>query len=187
MEIRFLLKDDNNHQYYYLCVPQDQLPSWLIEGAQFIQSQINPEDLTDGGLETEYHITVNFGLLDRNSYFTIRDNIIGSKEWETATCMIGLVNSFRREDKSFDVLKISIISPRLSQIHYNAVAQLHNEDENPLYEAHLTLAYIKKGSCTDLEGVFPLTGASFSINALQWRHTSGYKLPVPIKERSLTA
>lgn len=168
-----------DHQFYFLSVPTEQLPDYLIEGAHYIQSQIPEEALAGDGLETNYHITINYGIQDRDSYFLIRDNIVKSKGWSSIDCFVGLVNSFRGNDDS-DVLKIEIISPKLTQIHYEVVNQIRIQDSHSLYCAHITLAYIKKGYCQDLEGPFPLTGHTFSIDCLQWQHITDYKLPIPL-------
>ena len=172
------------NKYFYVCIPESQFPEKVKRAISIEQAKIPTEDLyveeADTGLELDYHITVMFGLLYDQSFISILSILENYPELSTIDITFGIVSAFRRPDKPYDVLKIEIISPKLKTLHQLIKDFNSNEETFDEYNPHLTLAYINKGTCLELEGPFSLTGKSITIDTVQWDHVSGRKFPIPL-------
>lgn len=137
----------------------------------------NPEDTY--GLEHDPHITLLFGLTNENDYFKARKlfSTISQPKFK-----IGEISSFRREDKPFDVIKLSIISDDFAKINQELL-KFPNENKFDKYIAHMTLGYVKKGCCKDLEGECDWTGTDYVAPKAQWSHVDHYKLDLPFSKK----
>jgi hypothetical protein len=131
------------------------------------------------GLENEYHITVCYGLKNECEYFKLRKLLSEFNEFEIE---FGNVSSFRRDEKPYDVLKVDIISQQLNDLHYLITSNVENEQSFPEYQPHMTLGYIKKGTCIELEKpANGLTGTKLLINKIVFSHADNYYLDLPLK------
>lgn len=129
------------------------------------------------GLETEPHITLLYGLVNEADYFNIRKDVQATGG---INITIGEISSFRRPDKPYDVLKLSIESQDLKNLHYKLAEKYENKQNFPDYKAHLTLAYVQKGTCVELEGPCAWTGTIIPVKCAVFSHKEGYKLPLPL-------
>jgi len=129
------------------------------------------------GVESEPHVTILFGLVNEADYFNIRRDLAATN---TFNITIGNVSSFRNEKMPYDVLMVDIESPELHQIHDSIKQKYENKESFPKYSPHLTISYIKKGTCKELEGSSDWTGSQYTISRAQFSHKEGYKLVLPI-------
>jgi len=136
----------------------------------------NPKE--EYGYESVPHISVLYGISDENSYFLLRDKL---KDFSPFTFKIGNVSSFRRDDKEFDVLMIQIDSPKLVELHNFIKENCKNTYSFPEYKPHMTLAYVKKGKCKELEGPCAWTGSEYTCGFFKFSHKDGYYLDVPLR------
>lgn len=97
--------------------------------------------------ETEQHVTVKYGLTVDQVPDELRQITEAFKPFPV---YIGKVSLFRNPE--FDVVKLDVESPWLRKLNAE-ISAFPNEDKHPEYHPHLTIAYVKKGSCDDLEGV----------------------------------
>jgi 2'-5' RNA ligase len=129
------------------------LPKHLQEKMLELGSQIDKEDLyldeAENGIETEPHITVKYGI-------TIDDSKLAKQ------CLKGqkpgfatLTNSDFFDAEKYDVLKITVKSEDLNEIHNKLNALPHN-DSFMDYKAHATIAYLKKGKGKKYKNKFNL-------------------------------
>lgn len=133
-------------------------------------------DFNDGR-EQKPHITVLYGLVNDSDYFAIRKIC---QAHGPVDLVIGKIKAFRNPDAEHDVLVHEIQSEGLHRLNA-AISQFENENRFPDYKPHMTLAYIKKGTCTELEGqATSLTGQVFTANKISFSHVDGYSLDLPL-------
>lgn len=130
------------------------------------------------GYETNPHITVVMGVTKEEDYFKLRNWL--SKVGKL-TFKIGNISSFRRDEKPYDVIKIEIESPKLNKIHEILKKHFENTDKFPEYKPHITLAYVKKGACKDIEGKCNWTGTEYTADKIIFNHKDKYGLELPLK------
>lgn len=110
-----------------------------------IVTQIDEDDLylekaeNIFGYEVEPHVTIIYGLhndVDRNKV------ISDVKKFKPLVIKLEAVESFESED--YDVLKISV--NKMELLPYRNVLLKHKNTQTfPEYNAHITVAYVKKG------------------------------------------
>jgi hypothetical protein len=116
-----------------------------LEGIEDIHSKIDKKDLyTDDnddsyGIEKETHITIKYGFKEDVSDHEVLDICRKSKFGDIKFNKISLF-----ENDKFDVLKFDIKSKVLNELN-EKISKFPNEDKYPEYNAHSTIAYIKKG------------------------------------------
>jgi len=99
---------------------------------------------------------------------------------ESIAFELGSVSRFECPD--YDVLKAEVISPDAQKLHYALKDKFKNSIQTtyPIYHAHATLAYVKKGSHKELDGHEGLKGEKFSVNSLL------YSLPDKVGRKNLS-
>ena len=141
-------------KYDYGCLSLD-LPK---ETADFLQmwSRTNIPDEAlyveeDGGKgrETESHVTVKYGLHEEEPSLRMRSIVGNTKAFPV---QLGAVSLFTDNPK-YDVVKLGVKSPWLRALNARVRGSLPNTETYPTYQPHCTLAYVRKGSCTHLEGM----------------------------------
>lgn len=129
------------------------LPGMLSE--ELIKEEdIYNDDTDEYGREVTYHITIAHGMDD-----SLREEIIEFVEaFGPVEVALGPISFFRNdeEDIPYDVCKLSVISEDLERLNAE-LREMFEFSTNWAYNPHLTLAYIRKGACTDLEG-FTMSG-----------------------------
>jgi hypothetical protein len=101
----------------------------------------------EGGREMEQHVTVKYGMTTDKVPPEIYDIVHKTQPFPV---YIGAVTLFRNPE--FDVVKCDVESPWLRKLNAQISAAVPNEDEHPDYHPHVTIAYVKKGTCDRLEG-----------------------------------
>ena len=137
---------------------------------QWTRDNVAEESLTEQGIEAEVHVTVLYGF----------DGSVTSKQVgqilaeyskklgrDYLSVQLGEV-SFFKGNKEYDVLKLSVDeSEDLRGLNELLLERLGSKiEQTHPFNAHLTLAYVKPGSCDDLEGVGKFKGDTHSANYL---------------------
>lgn len=130
------------------------------------KSQIKEKELDADGRETEPHITVLYGFHENISHDDIRKALFKFFQAnEPFEITLGKISRFSNDN---DVLKVDIISEGLKKLHY-FLRERFKEDVTisfPDYHPHMTIAYLKKGKCPDLDGSDIFEGISFKVDDL---------------------
>ena len=127
------------------------------------------------GLERTAHVTVLYGVKKENDYFKMRDDL---KEFGSFPFQIGEISRFEQEDN--DVIIIKINSEKLHTLHNLLKEKYENTYKFLEYRPHMTLAYVKKGTCKELEGKCQWTGTIYTCANIKFSHTEGYYLDIPL-------
>lgn len=150
-----------------------------------IQNLIKPEDIFEthpykthapNGLEVEPHVTVLFGLKNEEDIEPIKGYCA---ELPPLNFKIGNISIFSSEDKPYDVLKLEIVCPEMEKLHYWIRSNFENGCTFP-FNGHMTLSYIKKGACKDLEGMCWWSGAEYSADKLLFSHKDSGISNIPL-------
>lgn len=102
---------------------------------------IDPQDLTDDGIETDMHVSIIYGL----------DNEVKTEDVRTALeeisiGQIRITNISLFENPKFDVLKMDVIPSKGLLLMRAMLEALPNEQTFPNFEPHVTIAYLKSGT-----------------------------------------
>lgn len=116
------------------------LPNWAADN-------ISSDCLHEEGIETEPHVTVLYGFnlsFDASKIAEVLPESVGLK--------LGKVSRF--ECPEYDVLKVSVDSGDLEKLNAKLAKVFGNEITKSKhdYHPHLTIAYVKKGACKELDG-----------------------------------
>lgn len=137
--INRLLKEDHKHEFgcamLYFDFPQMEDIHNLIDPNDLYQ---DPED-SSFGLETEPHCTLLFGLHDEVSTEDIKKVL---DKYSFTTCQISEPSLFKND--KYDVLKFEVYEDSLYKINQK-LKRYPNTNSFPDYQAHCTIAYIKRG------------------------------------------
>jgi len=122
-------------------------------------------DNGDMGRELEAHVTVKFGMTEPIPTASVY-NIAHTTQPFPIT--VGKVSLFRNE--KFDVVKCDVESDWLRHLNSQISREVPNEDRHPEYHPHLTVAYVKKGTCDQLEGMDIFEdGAEWMAYGMVWK------------------
>ena len=120
------------------------------------------------GREDEIHITVKYGL------HTINPEDIKSKigKFKQFDVELGEISRFTPAEENYDVVKIAINGEELGILH-KLIGELENSDKHPVYKPHCTIAYVKKGTHSDLSGNLDLSGTKFTVSRITFNSKDG--------------
>lgn len=119
---------------------------------------------TTEGREDETHCTSYYGFDTGFDVERLQDAI---KEFGAAELKLGKVSRFECPD--YDVLKISVTSPDLVEIHKLIDSEFDGDGVTPsqhTYSPHVTISYVLKGACKELDGRTDFVGDSFTVDKL---------------------
>lgn len=142
----------------------------------FSAPQDDPEE--EYGFEITPHVTVLYGIKEDKDYFGIREKLKDFGEFEFE---IGEVSGFRNDKNPYDVLIIKINSKPLEDLHKLLKENFENNYKFPEYKPHMTLAYVKKGACKELEGRCFWTDKKYICPKIQFSHIDKFFLEIPLK------
>lgn len=129
-------------------------------------------DVEEGGRETEYHITVLYGL-DTVRVSDILDYIEDDIQ-HPITVTLGKITRF--EQDGYDVIKIDIKNAdKLQKMWKKLRTNLENDNKYSNYEPHCTLAYITKGSCPFIDDDDTFDGIEVELNTLKFSPSGDLK------------
>lgn len=167
------IKNFYNLPVYTYSSTHFNLPNWLTnELFKFSLKNIQEQYLYFSKQElypreTEFHITVLYGIYDvlSNNIEKIIKSYFLDHEINVT---LGKVSKF--ESENYDVLKINVIDNNndLEEMFEIFSENLNNANKFPLYNPHITLAYIEKNSCDDLIGNDYFDGLEISLNSLKF-------------------
>lgn len=152
---KFSKSTEHHYSWVFINLPKD-----ICKKMDIFSQQIDEEDLFTGegnnGREDNFHITVKYGLLTEDAKDP-RECIKGLKGGKA---YLGSSSIF--ETEKYDVVKITVESDALENIH-NELNKLPHEDKYMEYQAHATIAYVKKGCGKKYNKKFKLN-KNFSFN-----------------------
>lgn len=137
------------------------LPLWekdAVNVIEWAQEHIPQEVLADDGFEREPHVTGLYGFDQRVDPTAVCDALVG---FGKVAFRLGKVSRF--ESEKHDVLKVDVEGEslhRLNQFLRDTFEDLV-EVTYPDYHPHLTLAYVQKGACKELDGNCHFDGMVF--------------------------
>ena len=128
-------------------VPQKES---MLEFIKKIPNECVYEEVGENyGKETNPHVTVMYGLspIEEN-----RVKELLNKVPKKIVAELGKISKFSNADTPYDVLKIEVKSPHLNKIHEMIRKNFDNNYKWSEYNPHVTLAYVKKGTCNEYVG-----------------------------------
>lgn len=179
-EIQTLTKKASE-EYEFSCT-MAYLPKDLAERAVKLALQIgdcclhDPKDEDHGyGRELEPHITVKFGTHTDNPD-DIKD-ALGSMG--PIRAKFGRVSRFE-DNEDYDVLKVDVVSDDLAEANKRIGKGCECTDSYPNYQPHLTVAYVKKGEASHMDGSKELDGIEAVFDELTFCDTVGNRHIIPL-------
>jgi len=134
-----------------------------------------PEDYIHGR-EEEPHVTVLYGI--HSQLPTEVAKIISNG----LSFEIKLKNvSIFTNNAMFDVVKIEAISPSLNYFNSLLKNNINNTQHFNNYQPHVTVAYIKKGRCSDLCGCTDFKDVKWNVNTVIFSSKNGDRTPIRLK------
>ena len=154
---------------------QIEAPKELADRVLKFSEGIPEEDLyieeDDYGRETDIHVTIKYGLVTDSPtavHTALED--FGKKEIEVK---LGETSLFEASgDTKFDVLKISVESAELNELH-ELFSKLENGDKHPVYKPHMTVAYVKAGMGKKYAGNKDFDGETFTVTSFWFKGKTG--------------
>lgn len=128
------------------------------------------------------HITIATGL-NRYNLFKIMDEL--ETHVSPFYVTLGNIKRFSRTDREYDVLYIDVKSPECEEIYgwirenFNANKNAGKDQLNP----HITLSYIIRGKCKELEGKCNLTGSKILIKNLEFKDINNHSYIIKLGSR----
>lgn len=121
-----------------------------------------PEDaLAEDGVEDTPHVTVQFGLHD-HAPASVRTALANAGP---VPVTLGAIVRFTDDPKQ-DVLVVQADSPELRRLREAVRGSGDVTDTHPEYRPHVTLAYVKKGAASELDGDTRFAGQTFTAETL---------------------
>jgi 2'-5' RNA ligase len=129
----------------------------------------------DKGREDEIHTTLFYGITDADPD-KLKELLKDVKPFE---CRLGLITAFK-DPKDYDVLKIDMEAPELVKLHYLIEESIDNKNDFPTYQAHTTIAYVKKGKADKFIGDDKFRGIVFKVHAITLCKKDDIKIKIPL-------
>jgi len=163
--------------YDYGCVMvYCKVPGWgSIIGNIAEEDLYQPDDDPTYGRETSPHCTILYGL---HSNVQDRDVImafegVGKKDIRISVDGIGCF-----ENPDYDVVKMNVVSPKLSDLN-SKLSELPHTTDFPDYKPHITIAYVKPG--LGRKYVDPDYKISFDkVDTIVYTKTDGKEIRIPL-------
>lgn len=151
---------------------EEPLRQQLIDWAG---ANLEPADVEE--YETAPHVTIRYGLVEPD-LVTVQA-VIGNEP--EGTMILGGLSLFCHPGRP-DVLKLDVHSADLARLN-RRLQQLHNVETYPVYQPHLTLAYLREGAGAKYVGSawsLPIfcSGREIRFSAISLCDTEGNKSPI---------
>lgn len=160
-----------------LDVPEP-LASQVLDYAKKI---IPKSELAEDGFEEDQHITAFFGL-ETNDPAEVK-KVIG--DFPSFKVRLGKIEIFDT-NPDFDVVKIAVSSEKLNELN-KLIGQLPNGNEHPVFKAHETLAYVKKGEGAKYVGDDRFEGVEIPFTELVFSSKDRRKIKIPLTDGTVNA
>jgi 2'-5' RNA ligase len=145
------------------------LPGGLAEKVERYAGLVPDEDLYEGegfGRADDPHVTLKFGLITRDSGEAARA-LRGVRPFAAS-----LGRTFRFEGDEFDVIAAEARGEGLLVCH-SLLSRLRNGDPHEDYVPHCTVAFVKPGACSWLDGDDALAGEGFTVRDVVFSDREG--------------
>lgn len=153
----------------------DKLGDKIIEwGEENIKTSDLYQKPDDCGREYEPHITVLYGLHAEKEDEV--KNLL--KKVKSFHVKLGKVSIFTTSDE-FDVIKIEVNSPQLHEIN-KLLRKLPHTNKFPDYKPHITLAYIKKDKCKNLNNEDYFEDINFTCHSIAFSDKNRKKTEIEL-------
>lgn len=132
------------------------------------------------GREENPHVTVLYGLHDDNPQ-KIKELMKNIPPFEVK---LGFLSIFEGKENNnpYDVLKISVISPILRNLHNLIKKNLENTQTYNSYKPHITIAYMKTGHASKYLNSNFLEGSKFLVDRLVFSSSDSKKTEITLKK-----
>lgn len=153
----------------------DEVMLWGYKKVKDKDLYTPPEDYIHGR-EEEPHVTVLYGI--HSQLPTEVTKLISNG----LSFDIKLKNvSIFTNNAMFDVVKVEAISPSLNYFNSLLRNNVGNTQYFNNYQPHVTVAYIKKGKCSDLCGGADFKDVKWNVNTVIFSSKNGEKTPIRLK------
>lgn len=153
------------------------MPDKIAERMKSLQKKIKESDLAGDGLESEYHVTVKYGLTSNELA-----EVEGAFPKGPVEIEFGKVSRFD-SSPDFDVIKIEVFGDELFEAHLE-LSELPSEDSHAgFYRGHATLGYVKKNACSELDGNDEFDGERVMLDTLIWSPAEGDKKEIKLGQK----
>lgn len=173
----FLIEKEG--EFHYSCVMADFPNSIATQIRKWGKNLIEKDDLytkeAEGGLETEIHVTVLYGLHD-----TKPNQVVSLlKGHSPIRLKLGAVSIFETNPE-YDVVKLSVESEDLKKLNRLLRKECKYTSDFPKYIPHCTIAYVKKGRGKKYAGNKKFAGTSVTVRELEFSSKNGKKTKIKL-------
>jgi hypothetical protein len=151
-----------------------------VRTVEWAQEQIPEADLAGDGLERDSHVTVLYGFAPKVSYKAVEPLLPD----ERIQFKLGRIRRFEANERrpESDVLVVEVESEDLKKLHTKIRDEMGEDVQlsYPDYTPHLTLAYVKPGSCKGLDGHAYFDGKIYLCDTLVFS-SAGRKRKMTLK------
>lgn len=147
-------------------------PADAVKFIDWCDAHIPAESLAGDGYEREIHVTVAYGFSPEVDSTELGEVLATTLPFHLT---LGEISRFECEEN--DVLKVEVRSPDLEALHY-VLRELFGKRLEVTYDdykPHLTLACVKKGTLTELDGHAKFQGSTHGIHHLAYSAPDGAK------------
>lgn len=179
MNFKKFLICERSDDVSYGCLMADLKASDRKKFKDFTDKHIDKSKLGEYGVEKECHVTVLYGFHKTVATDKIKEFVetYGACELE-----LGKVSKFSTD--KYDVIKITVNTPSLKAINKACIKEFGKSvtlTHGTSYRAHLTLAYVEKGSHDHLIGDKNFEGDTFPITELTYSEAGDGKSKIQLK------
>ena len=136
--------------------------------------EINKDDLSGYGKETEPHITIKYGLHTGN-FKEVHDLL---KDVKPIVATLGKISLFENDE---DVIKVDIKGKDLHDLNKYISDNLKCTDTYPDYNPHMTIAYVKKGAGKKYIKNSDFENKKIVFNEIEFSNKNGNKEKIILK------
>jgi 2'-5' RNA ligase len=134
-----------------------------------------PEDYIHGR-EEEPHVTILYGIHSQLPT-EVAKIISNGLSFEIKLKSISIFTN----NAVFDVIKIEATSPSLNYFNNLLKNNVNNTQYFNNFQPHVTVAYIKKGRCSDLCGNTDFKDVKWTVNTVIFSSKNGDRTPIRLK------
>lgn len=140
-----------------------------MQAIRQMAAAIDDADLVADGRESEFHVTVKYGIHDETSD-SVRKAVGGFGPVEIT---LGETSVFPgAAGGEYDVVKIDVDGPDLRRLNKLIAESVDCTDTHPTYKPHVTLAYVKRGTGEKYAGNSTVAGMSLTFWDLRFASRS---------------
>lgn len=174
---------------YSFSSTQFNLPAAFRRRVLARAAMIADEDLAGNGRESNPHITIKYGL-HTDDAAAIEEVVSGFGPVEVEFRNISIFPAKEADSPprcdQFDVVKIDIESPRLRRLNAMLADKLEHTDSHPVYNPHVTLAYVKPGEGAKYAGRCPgLSGRVVKLDVMVFSTPDGKATPIVLGPKQI--